>query len=230
MANKLPVEGIGEVALIRNSRAKSVKLRINHDGQPEVTAPNYVPLYVIKKFIKSKSTWINKHQKPKALISEGMKIGRGHYVTVVRGPKFKVKNVGAEIKVTLQNDQAITDEYVQTKLESVAVESLRKQANSNFPTRVRAWSIKGVGSYNKVTIKLIRSRWGSYSSDGNISLSLFMAQLPDDLIDYVIVHELSHSIHMNHSNDFWTHVAQFIPDYKQLRKQLRDYNMRVNAK
>lgn len=230
MASKLAIDGLGEVDLIRNSRSKRVKLRINHDGRAEVTAPPYVPIFVIKRFVASKIDWIEQHQSPKSIITDGMKIGRGHYVKVSRGVKFSVKNVPPEIKVVLRNDQEIEDNEVQTKLESVAIESLRKQAKINFPSRVGFWASKGAGTYKSVSIKLIKSRWGSYTSEGKISLSLFMAQLPDELIDYVIVHELSHSVHMNHSPAFWKQVEKFLPDYKKLRKDLKSYNMRVNAK
>jgi len=230
MASKLAIDGLDDIDLVRNSRSKRVKLRINHDGKAEVTAPPYVPIFVIKRFVSSKTEWINKHQSPKSRITDGMKIGRGHYVKVSRGAKFSVRSVPPEIRVILRSDQEIEDDEVQKKLETLAIESLRKQAKINFPSRVGFWANKGAGTYKSVSIKLIKSRWGSYTSEGKISLSLFMAQLPDELIDYVIVHELSHSVHMNHSSDFWKQVEKFLPNYKKLRKDLKSYNMRVNAK
>jgi predicted metal-dependent hydrolase len=218
------------VIVVRNSRSKNIKLRINHDGNAVVTAPPLVPMFVINRFVASKSDWIKKHSRPRNLITDGMVIGRGHVVRVMAGDKLDVRIRGNEIIAKLPTNAEITDVEVQEKLNKSAIKCLRKQAQERFPDMVYMWSKSGVGTYKSVSIKLIRSRWGSYSSDGKISLSLFMMQLPDELIEYIIVHELSHSVHMNHSKEFWAHVAKHLPDYKELRKQLRNYNMSVSGK
>lgn len=72
----------------------------------------------------------------------------------------------------------------------------------------------------RITVRNQRSRWGSCSKRGNLNFNYRLALIPDVLVDYVIVHELCHLVEFNHSKDFWNLVAQTIPNYAQLRKQL----------
>jgi predicted metal-dependent hydrolase len=75
--------------------------------------------------------------------------------------------------------------------------------------------------YNKVTIRNQSTRWGSCSRRGNINFNYKLALLPENLVDYVIVHELCHLGEFNHSKDFWDLVARTIPDFKERRQELR---------
>lgn len=77
-------------------------------------------------------------------------------------------------------------------------------------------------SYNRVSIRNQRSRWGSCSTDGNLNFNCKLLCLRDELRDYVIVHELCHLKEMNHSKNFWQLVSETIPHHKQLRKELKN--------
>lgn len=76
-------------------------------------------------------------------------------------------------------------------------------------------------TWKNVSIKKLKSRWGSCASTGNLSFSCFLALVSDDLIDYVVVHELAHRKEFNHSPKFWSVVASVFPNYKQARADLR---------
>ncbi len=76
---------------------------------------------------------------------------------------------------------------------------------------------------NRVSFRRAKSRWGSCSFVNNISLNTRLLMLPDDLIEYIIVHELSHIVYKNHSKEFWALVGKYIPDYKTKRVKLREY-------
>lgn len=78
-------------------------------------------------------------------------------------------------------------------------------------------SIIGV-TYNKITVRAQRTRYGSCSSSGNISYNCILALFPPEVIDYVIIHELCHRKHMDHSKKFWSEVAKYCPDYKSCVK------------
>ncbi len=78
-------------------------------------------------------------------------------------------------------------------------------------------------SYNKVRFKKMRSRWGSCSSKGNISLNTELLKVPKNCLDYVVVHELAHLKHMNHSKEFHALVDRYISDAKNVRKILKNY-------
>jgi len=76
-------------------------------------------------------------------------------------------------------------------------------------------------SFNRIAIRDQKTRWGSCSSQSNLNFNYRILFLPDDLVDYLIVHELCHLQEMNHSSGFWNLVAQKIPDYRQKSKKLR---------
>ncbi len=77
-------------------------------------------------------------------------------------------------------------------------------------------------SYNRISIRAQKLRWGSCSSAGNLSFNYRIAVLPPQIADYVVVHELCHLAEMNHSGRFWTLVARAVPDHKRVRKELRN--------
>ena len=77
--------------------------------------------------------------------------------------------------------------------------------------------------YNKVSIRNQRTRWGSCSSKDNISLNMKLLHLPDQLIDYILLHELVHTRVKNHSQDFWNELETVVPNARTVDKQLRDY-------
>jgi len=77
-------------------------------------------------------------------------------------------------------------------------------------------------SFNKILIKNQKTRWGSCSRKGNLNFNCRIANLPTPLADYIIVHELCHLKEFNHSQKFWNLVAQAVPDYQNLKKELRE--------
>jgi predicted metal-dependent hydrolase len=98
---------------------------------------------------------------------------------------------------------------------------LRKSAKAILPAKTKYYSeIMGV-KYGRITITGAKTRFGSCSSQGNISYSFRLMKYPDDAIDYVVVHELAHLIEMNHSDRFWSIVATVFPDYKRRKKLLK---------
>ena len=76
-----------------------------------------------------------------------------------------------------------------------------------------------------VTVKDQKTRWGSCSAKGNVNFNYQLAFLPDELLDYVVIHELAHRRHMNHSRAFWAEVEKYCPDYLERREQLKEYSL-----
>ena len=98
---------------------------------------------------------------------------------------------------------------------------LRKKAKAILPIKTRYYAnIMGL-KYGRITITGAKTRFGSCSSQGNISYSFRLMKYPDEAIDYVVVHELAHLIELNHSNRFWAIVASVFPDYKKRKKLLK---------
>jgi predicted metal-dependent hydrolase len=77
-------------------------------------------------------------------------------------------------------------------------------------------------TYGRITVRSQKTRWGSCSSTGNLNFNCLLMLAPEQVVDYVVVHELCHRLHMNHSADFWKLVAAYLPDYARWRKWLKE--------
>lgn len=91
--------------------------------------------------------------------------------------------------------------------------------------RVRHYCEKMGVTVGYVTVKNQKTRWGSCSAKGNVNFNYQLAFLPDELLDYVVIHELAHRRHMNHSRAFWAEVEKYCPDYLERREQLKEYSL-----
>ena len=96
-------------------------------------------------------------------------------------------------------------------------------APKEFSSRVYYWQKITNLEASKFSFRKAKSRWGSCSYKNSISLNSRLLMLPQRLSDYVIVHELAHIVHKNHSKDFWALVEKFYPEYKEARKELKKY-------
>ena len=99
--------------------------------------------------------------------------------------------------------------------------SLKKDAFRIATEKVNYWNTFYNFKFNNISIKNQKTRWGSCSRNGNLNFNYKIALLPDKLADYLVVHEISHLGQFNHSAKFWALVEQTIPDYKNIRKELK---------
>ena len=107
-------------------------------------------------------------------------------------------------------------------LDEKQVSELKKKAKDYISQRVSYFAdIMGV-EYGRIAIRKQKTRFGSCSSKKNLNFNLAIMLMPRDISDYVIVHELSHLVEMNHSARFWREVERVIPNYKDCRRWLRD--------
>jgi predicted metal-dependent hydrolase len=97
----------------------------------------------------------------------------------------------------------------------------RIDANNLVSKKIGYWAKKLGYEYTSVTVKQFKSRWGSCSSEGNLSFNYKIVFLPEDLQDYVVVHELCHTKRKDHSKYFWALVYKSLPDYSKLRIKIR---------
>jgi predicted metal-dependent hydrolase len=99
----------------------------------------------------------------------------------------------------------------------------RRHCRETLLPRLEAWSRRMELFPSRVGFRRARSRWGSCTSCNAISLNIYLVALPPELADYVLVHELAHIGHKNHSRTFWNEVEKYLPDWKTRRKKLREY-------
>ncbi len=107
---------------------------------------------------------------------------------------------------------------------------LTTRAKRVFPPKVKKFAeIIGV-TYGNITIRMQKSRWGSCSGKGNLNFNCLLMNAPEEIVDYVVVHELCHRKEMNHSPRFWAEVEKVLPDYKERRKWLKENGGKLGRK
>ena len=218
----------GEIVVKRQSLAKSVSLKIAPDGRLRITMPVYAPVVAVKMLIKTSRKQIreliSKHQ-ANFSYTENQQIGKSHNLLIQTTAKSSsVKIVGTQILAEINEAESVGSAANQQLIRSKILAALRKEAKSYLPRRLSFLAKEHGFSFARSKITHSSSRWGSCSSSGTISLNIGMMNLPFELIDYVIIHELCHTRHMNHSTKFWDEVAKFDPHYKIHRNELKKYS------
>lgn len=217
----------GMVICRRSAQARYVRIRIADDGSIRASLPKRAPLYLVQELINGSREDIRRlvaTQKAKRVqYHDGMAIGRSHRLRIVYGPVDEAsrKLVGQEIVVTLPLEAAHDSETSQAYLATQVRRALRREAMAYLPRRLRYLADAHGFQYEKERFGNQSGRWGSCSSSGTISLNVGLMNLPHELIDYVLIHELAHTRQMNHSSAFWDIVEQCMPEYRTHRKMLK---------
>ncbi|WP_242941279.1 M48 family metallopeptidase [Lacrimispora sphenoides] len=124
--------------------------------------------------------------------------------------------------------------YEEKELEAAVKEAVklwyRREARGYLEAKAATWSAIMNVDYGKIAIRDQATRWGSCSARGNLNFNWRLVLLPEELADYVVVHELAHRIQMNHSNAFWEIVERELPDYRLRRRELRRYEGEIYQK
>ncbi len=102
------------------------------------------------------------------------------------------------------------------------INQIKKQAKKIIPERVEYWAKKLGVTYGRISIRLQSSRWGSCAVNGNLNFNCLLVIMPEEIMDSVVVHELCHRRHMNHSKEFYKEIETVFPDYKRCDKWLKE--------
>lgn len=227
MAQKtVDFDGIGTVTLIKRARNKSIRIAVHDDGRIVVSLPTWTPYLVAEQFVLAKQTWIMAQQKPIQALTAKQRVGKAHHFTITRtdAQKPSARVVGNEIRIGVPLGMAIGDPAVQETMKRSAVRVLKKEAALLLPTRLERLAQQHGFTYNSVAIKRLTSRWGSCTNQQDIVLNCYLMNLPWQLIDYVIIHELVHTKIMAHGAPFWDEVSRYVPDLPTVRKQMKSYS------
>lgn len=222
-------EEFGKITIRRSAQATQVRVRIAPDGTLRASLPMRAPIFLVKHLLKSSRNELRKilaQAKPEYQYRDGMQIGKTHTLIIQNHDfcKTEVSRHGHQIIVKLPYDGDIDDVRTMRKIRDTVILALRAEAKDYLPRRLSFLSQKHDFSYKKVRFSHAGGRWGSCSSSGTISLNIALMKLPFELIDYVIIHELSHTEHMNHGSDFWSLVEKADPDFKAHRRALKMQN------
>lgn len=220
---------LGKVVVSRGRSSKYVRLGVTPAGVVKVSAPLFTPMYFIKNLVKRSRSDLQKiiHQY-RTNYSSDVTVGKSHRLTIQRGrAKNEVVYKKPNITVFLSNEDDILDENLQSKIRALVAKALRIEAKAHLPRRVEYIADQYGFLYKKLRFSHAKSRWGSCSNDGTISLNIALMKLPFELIDYVIIHELSHTKYLNHSPDFWQLVEMSDSNYKIHRKTLKNHSPHI---
>ena len=219
-------EEFGTINLRRTAKARYVRIRVAPDGRLRGSMPLYAPLFLAKQLVKNSRAQLRemiREQHADTIFTPGMRIGKSHTLIVqpTTRKSLRVTRHGQQILVELPAEASLQHPDVHRKVRDTMIEALRVEAKSYLPKR-RAYLANQHGfSYSSVRFSHASSRWGSCSSNGTISLNIALMKLPFELIDYVLIHELSHTQEMNHGESFWELVEAGDPHYKQHRAELK---------
>lgn len=228
------VEPVGPVTIVRNERSRRFRLRVKPSGVPHVSMPAAASEAKAIEFVKSKTAWIQEQQHK---IKTGLTVFKQdkpfqtkfHQLKIVKVEQHKVSNLVGNGLVQINIPEKYTPEHpdIQHFIRRVLVEVMRQEAKTYLPFRLNELALKHHFQYKKVFVKHVKSRWGSCSSENNINLNIHLMRLPDRLIDYVILHELSHTVEKNHGKGFWHLLEKVCPGSKALDKELKKYHVDI---
>ena len=219
---------------IQYRNRKTLEIQIKPDATIRVLAPQKSTMEWIMEVLKSKESWIEKkrrsileNQPAKLGIEDGMKILESGEMVTLRigqnGGSYPVERSGDTIYVNILWEWKGNESLIRTMLRDFYVSNTRRRVES----AVKHWSGKLGLEPKCIRIKDQKRRWGSCSSKGNVNFNWRLSMAPDEILEYVVVHELCHFFHMDHSKAFWTVVARHLPDYKEKRKWLKDNGQRL---
>lgn len=207
--------------LIRSKR-KTIALIVEKNGQLTVRAPLRAPLRLITAFVTEKESWIlSRREALQKSVAPPIHQFVPDELFWFLGQPYPLK-ISPRLNPLLKFDQGFwISKSILPEAGNHLTSWYRKQARIWFNKRVADLSGQYHLKVNKVRISSARTRWGSCSSLGTISLTWRLIMAPPQVIDYVIVHELAHLIVHNHSAAFWKEVERMQPDYRQNRNWLK---------
>ena len=236
-SKKIEIPDIGSIQFYKSRRAKHIGITIKPFRGVRVSVPMRISFAEAEYVVKNKIDWIQKHQQRIKRAEENRTIFDESTDFSTKNHKLKIsKSYYKEINAKISDDEinVYYPEYlgvkhisVQLFIRNVIEETLRKEAKQFIPARVNELAAKYNFKYNKVFIKNIKSRWGSCSKKGNLNFSLHLMQLPEDLVDYIILHELVHTVEHNHSKKFWAELNKIYGNAKIIDRKLNNYRIGI---
>lgn len=226
----------------RSHLAKNTRIVVKAD-KIEVVAPPGVSERNIKQFVEAQRDWIdNARQRVAEKAQDIPKLSPPHYADGVHIPyrgqnlQLRVKSgKTANIRIAAQNDGGLLIYLPDRLAEHEHSENIRQALTRWMKSRTREHAEQMIAKHaprfalfpRGLRIKTQKSRWGSCGPKNDINLNWLLMLTPPEVFEYVVVHELCHIKHKNHSQDFWRLVAEHLPDYANQRRWLKQHGASV---
>lgn len=212
---------------LQRKRVKNINLRVRYTGEVQLSAPTKMPMSIIHSFLEDKRSWIEKHRHriqeleqktPQNLIT-------GEYVNF-QGTKYELQlhKTPTKQRIELKGNQVhlfLKSGISQASKELLLMKWYRSQMELCLPPLFNKWQLIMGVTVNKITIKRMKSRWGSCEPiKKHITLNLRLIEKPLICLEYVIVHELVHLFETSHNQRFYALMSHYLPNWKEIKKQL----------
>ena len=210
---------------LKRSRRKTLAAYVLDDGTIEVRAPMKLSEAAINKFISERENTLRKYiaaQIEKSEKKSGFEVKTGSRILFLGGECEIKRGEKTEIK---DGVFFVTEGNVKNQV----VALYRLAAERIIRERVMYFSQIMNRAPESVKMNSAKTRWGSCSAKGTLNFSWFLVMANPKAVDYVVIHELSHMKHMNHSDAFWHEVAKYEPEYKQRRMELKELSLRLQT-
>jgi len=231
------IDSVGEIEVVKNSLSRHISLKLRAGRLPKVVIPRLMPFEMGYRFALEKTDWIIENRKklesvqPRHIYDETNPFFyRNGKIEFDRHNSKYTQSVRLSngYKVLLPQKTDFNIEETQKFIRNIIIELLRHEAKLYLPTRIQQLAIANNFSYNNLTIKNMHSKWGSCSSTNNINLSIYLMCLPEYLSDFIILHELCHTIHKNHGAQFHELLNKLVGGReKLLDKELNTYKIQL---
>jgi predicted metal-dependent hydrolase len=229
------IPGAGTVNIRRGGHIKTLSIRVARGRTPWINIPAGKSDREAEAFLMARRQWLVDHLN--RLQTSRPATGTFPAINTAMQTKFHTLRVlppdngatgcrreGSEVRLFVPADAPV--EWIAPVANRLLSEICRRECNAWMPGRVRELADRHGFSHGRLTFRDNLTNWGSCSRDNNISLNIQLMRLPDDVIDYVILHELCHTVEKNHSPRFWSLVRAACPGFVEARRQLKTFHTR----
>lgn len=234
---QIHIDGIGAVLLERSLKAKRISIKLQPLKGVRVVVPPRASFDEAQKFLYTKLDWIKQHQQQIAHQENKQTIYRkgtefrtfNHQLELVphNSSTLKARVTQNQLVINYPDYRSVDDEAIQSFIRKAIEETYRLEAKAYLPARVQHFAQQFGFSYKNVVIKKAGTRWGSCSYQNNINLNLHLMRLPEQLRDYVILHELAHTVEKNHGPKFWALLDKISGNASGLDKEMKQYRIEI---
>lgn len=232
MQKEIHISDIGTVKITKKRGLKRMTLSVKNTGEIKMSIPYIVSFSSAEKFILKKKEWIIKSRKKisekenrKTVFSLETEFStKKHKLIFIPENKTRLIITNSYIKVYYSSEKVFNNEVFQNYIRKGITETLRAEAKEYLPQRTEYLANKHIFKFEKTSVRNAKTRWGSCSGKNNISLNIHLMRLPEHLIDYVILHELCHTIEKNHGKQFWALLDKISGNAKGLDNELKNYS------
>ncbi len=209
-----------EITRLIRSKRRSIALIVESDGSLSVRAPLRIPNRAILEFVEQSRSWIEKKQAEALANPPEIRQYLPGELFYYLGKVYPLEIVDRQ-QPALQLDGSFKlAGSARDEAEDLFRAWYRRQARRIIRQRLKFFAETHGFQYEKLRITSARTRWGSCSPGGALSFSWRLIAAPLEVVDYVVVHELVHTLHHNHSKRFWRKVESILPDYRERKKWL----------